>query len=180
GLASAEDFANAGLERELILSDLDFRLDFSSGTPVLRVTSQRPIREPYLDFLVDVQWPSGRVLREYTLLLDLPVFSGDAARGAATAATSMPPPQSPRQRAVDPAPEPSPMADWGDEPEPLASGEQYQVGAGDTLWRIASRLPGEASVHRKMAAIPRLNPDAFIAGNITLLPAVQVLRLPAS
>src|SRR5690606_20184200 len=178
GLASAEDFANAGLERELILSDLDFRLDFTSGSPVLRVTSQRPIREPYLDFLVDVQWPSGRVLREYTLLLDLPVFSGDRARPVTAPSPSMPPAQSPGRRAVDPAPEPSPMADWGDEPEPLASGEQYQVGAGDTLWRIASRLPGEASVHRKMAAIQRLNPDAFIAGNINLLRAGQVLRLP--
>ena len=178
GLASAEDFANAGLERELILSDLDFRLDFTSGSPVLRVTSQRPIREPYLDFLVDVQWPSGRVLREYTLLLDLPVFSGDRARPVTAPSPSMPPAQSPGRRAVDPAPEPSPMADWGDEPEPLPSGEEYQVGAGDTLWRIASRLPGEASVHRKMAAIQRLNPDAFIAGNINLLRAGQVLRLP--
>ena len=173
GLASAEDFASAGMERELILSDLVFRLDFATGSPVLRVTSQRPIREPYLDFLVDVQWPSGRVLREYTLLLDLPVFSGNTAPQARPVSRAAPP--AARPVAAD---EPSPMAAWGDEPEPLASGEEYPVGAGDTLWRIASRLPGEASVHRKMAAIQRLNPDAFIGGDINLLKAGQVLRLP--
>src|SRR5690554_201729 len=76
GLASASEFTRAGLDREAILSELSFSLDLSNpAAPLLRVNSKRAIREPYLDFLVDVRWPSGRLLREYTLLLDLPVYA---------------------------------------------------------------------------------------------------------
>ena len=73
-LASAEDFSKAGVERSYFLSDLKFTpVILPNGKSMIHVTSSKPVREPYLNFLVEVIWPSGRVLREYTLLLDPPL-----------------------------------------------------------------------------------------------------------
>ncbi|MFK7852663.1 MAG: FimV/HubP family polar landmark protein [Granulosicoccus sp.] len=73
-LASPDAFARAGIERSSALSDLTFSVDQSSGTPVIRISSQRPVVEPFLNFLLEVDWPQGRMVREYTVLLDPPVF----------------------------------------------------------------------------------------------------------
>ncbi len=74
-LASQEDFARAGLARTAALNDLTFSVDRSiPGQPVIRVSSARPVVEPFLNFLLEVDWPQGRLVREYTVLLDPPVF----------------------------------------------------------------------------------------------------------
>lgn len=73
-LASPQAFARAGIERSPALTDLRFSVDQSSGTPVIRISSQRPVVEPFLNFLLEVDWPQGRMVREYTVLLDPPVF----------------------------------------------------------------------------------------------------------
>ncbi|WP_160152950.1 FimV/HubP family polar landmark protein [Microbulbifer sp. ALW1] len=78
-LANAEDFERAGVERTYSLDDLSFDVDYSSGQPVVRISSRTPMREPFLNFLVETRWPSGRLLREYTLLMDLPAFSTNTA-----------------------------------------------------------------------------------------------------
>ena len=75
-LASLKEFERAGIERPLELSYLKFKVvEKGDGNAYIKVYSERPIREPFLDFLVDIDWPSGRLLREYTLLLDPPIFS---------------------------------------------------------------------------------------------------------
>nr|WP_010133068.1 FimV/HubP family polar landmark protein [Microbulbifer agarilyticus] len=78
-LASLEDFERAGVERGYSLDGIRFDVDYSSGQPMVRITSRSPIREPFLNFLVETRWPSGRLLREYTLLMDLPAFSTNTA-----------------------------------------------------------------------------------------------------
>ena len=78
-LASPEDFERAGVDRTYLLTELQFDVDYSSGAPVIRITSREPIREPFLNFLVETRWPSGRLLREYTLLMDLPAFASNPA-----------------------------------------------------------------------------------------------------
>ncbi|MCQ3829412.1 hypothetical protein HXX02_08130 [Microbulbifer elongatus] len=78
-LASTEDFERAGVDRGYALDGIRFDVDYSSGQPVVRITSRTPIREPFLNFLVETRWPSGRLLREYTLLMDLPAFSTNTA-----------------------------------------------------------------------------------------------------
>ena len=61
GLAPPEDFQNAGIDRDFQLADLKFRVDLANpNRPLIRVSSLRPIREPYLNFLVELRWPSGR------------------------------------------------------------------------------------------------------------------------
>lgn len=80
GLAEKKDFAAAGVERTFLISQLRFRVRFrDDGTGYIKVTSGKPIREPFLNFLVEVHWPSGRLLREYTLLLDPPMYRDSAA-----------------------------------------------------------------------------------------------------
>jgi len=49
------------------------------GAPYVKLSSERPVREPFLNFILEAQWPSGKLLREYTVLLDLPVFSDEPA-----------------------------------------------------------------------------------------------------
>jgi len=87
-LASPEDFVKAGVDRQYFLTDLKFTPVLKpNGKSVIRVTSSKAVREPYLNFLVEVLWPNGRLLREYTLLLDPPLLlpANDSGRCSATA-----------------------------------------------------------------------------------------------
>ena len=73
-LASPDAFARAGIERTSALKNLRFSVDQSSNAPVIRISSTQPVVEPFLNFLLEVDWPQGRMVREYTVLLDPPVF----------------------------------------------------------------------------------------------------------
>ena len=180
-LATPEDFTKAGVDRQYFLSDLKFTPVLKpNGKSFIRVTSSKPVREPYLNFLVEVLWPNGRLLREYTLLLDPPLYSPQTTAAAApqmplAAPTTRPlvAPLRAAQPAVAPATRPAaePSA-----PAKLDSNE-YKTTGSDTLWEIARRVPG-GSVHQTMLAIQELNPQAFIGGNINRLKSGQVLRLP--
>jgi len=181
-LASPEEFVKAGVDRQYFLTDLKFTPVLKpNGKSVIRITSSKTVREPYLNFLVEVLWPNGRLLREYTLLLDPPLYSPQTAVAAAPqlpVAAPAPRPAStpaPAPRGVAPAPAPRPAA-----PVPAAraiSGSEYKTTANDTLWEIAQRVGG-GSVNQTMLAIQDLNPDAFIGGNINRMKSGQVLRLP--
>lgn len=179
-LASPEEFVKAGVDRQFFLTDLKFTPVLKpNGKSVIRVTSSKVVREPYLNFLVEVLWPNGRLLREYTLLLDPPLYSPQTAVAASPRLPVATP--APRPAAVQaspgaaPAPAPRPSA-----PAPAAraiSGSEYKTTANDTLWEIAQRVGG-GSVNQTMLAIQDLNPDAFIGGNINRMKSGQVLRLP--
>ncbi|WP_101759540.1 FimV family protein [Oceanicoccus sp. KOV_DT_Chl] len=79
-LASNSDFANAGVSREFFLTNLKFKVVMDGkGGGVIKVFTREPVLEPYLNFLIEAHWPSGRLMREYTVLLDLPVFSDSEA-----------------------------------------------------------------------------------------------------
>lgn len=174
GLGSPRDFKNAGVERLFLLTDLNFSVDLANrAQPVLRITSKKPIREPYLNFLVEVQWPTGRLVREYTLLLDLPVYASER-----TAAKKIEAASSGSQLRSTPA-SPKPASNTPSSQTPVAGDGQYSVNAGDTVWAIAQRIrPRQATMNQTMAAIKQLNPDAFINDNINLLKKGAVLRLP--
>ncbi len=73
-LASREEFSRAGIDRPYMLNSLRFVAEMRDGVPFIKVTSNKPVREPYLNFLVEVDWPKGHMMREYTILLDPPVF----------------------------------------------------------------------------------------------------------
>jgi pilus assembly protein FimV len=157
-LASAEDFAKAGVDRQAFLNDLSFTpVINASGKSILRVTSSKPLSEPMVKFLVQVMWPNGRLLRDYSVLLDPSKFSPQTADAAA-----------------QPAPAQSVTAPVTGASKPT----QYTTTPRDTLWEIAAKARNGGSIQQTMLAIQALNPDAFINGNINLLKTGQVLRMP--
>jgi pilus assembly protein FimV len=176
-LATSAEFAQAGVGRMAILDDLTFTPVVNpGGKSVLRITSTKPIRDPYVKFLVQVLWPNGRVLREYSLLLDPPKFSPQAAAAAAqlpSTAPSTAPAQAPAAQTPSPAPAQPPVAPAS------PKYTEYTTANNDTLWEIAERVRNGGTVQQTMLAIQALNPDAFIAGNINRLKKGQVLRLPS-
>ena len=183
-LASPEEFVKAGVDRQYFLTDLKFTPVLKpNGKSVIRVTSSKAVREPYLNFLVEVLWPNGRLLREYTLLLDPPLYSPQTTVAAAPQLPIAAPAPAPRP-AVSPATAPASAAPASAPraaaPAPASraiSGNEYRTTANDTLWEIAQRVGG-GSVNQTMLAIQDLNPDAFIGGNINRMKSGQVLRLP--
>ncbi len=195
-LGSPEDFSKAGVDRAYFLTGLKFTpVVNANGKSVIRVTSSQPVREPYLNFLMEVLWPNGRLLREYTVLLDPPLYAptptitATAAVAAAPAVVRPAPqpiaraPQAPVTAA--PATRSAPAAAPVAASAPVASAGkldgQYTSSKNDTLWEIALRArPAGASVHQTMLAIYDLNTGAFIDGNINRLKSGQVLRLPTA
>lgn len=158
-LASSQAFVDAGVDRQAFLNDLVFTPVINpSGRSVVRVTSSKPLPESYVRFLLQVQWPNGRLMRDYSVLLDPAKFD----QPAATA---------PAPRVLAPA-SPAPAA-------PAASkAAQHTTTSRDTLWEIAAKNRNGGSIQQTMLAIQALNPDAFIDGNINRLKTGQVLRLP--
>jgi pilus assembly protein FimV len=151
-LAPPDAFAKAGVSRDGYLNDLVFTpVINATGRSVIRVTSSQPLSAPMVKFLVQVVYPAGRLMRDYSVLVDPARFSPQAA-------------------AAQNAPRPAVTG-------ANATG-QYTTTARDTLWEIAARYRNGASVQQTMLAIQALNPDAFIDANINRLKSGQVLRLP--
>jgi pilus assembly protein FimV len=190
-LASAEVFQRYGLDRPAYLNSIEFRVGRGQdGRSVLLVRSSEAIGEPFVSFLVDVNWSRGRLLREYTVLLDPPVMAaaGDGpAPAVVMAPTSMPspaviaaPPSMPAPAESAPPPvesAPPPVADAA----PAADGSTYTVQSGDTLYRIASSYAGgdHQATQRMMIGMFRASPEAF-NGNINRLRAGAILRIPGT
>ncbi len=195
GIASREDFDRIGVDKVYFLSDLKFKVVLArSGPSKIIISSSKPVREPYLNFVVEAQWPSGKLLREYTLLMDLPVF-GDSAptpvQSTTTAPTYSQPSTTTSTQTMDSEynPRSSYTPDGGSarprsqsqQPvTPTYTGDAYEVAANDTLWEIAARVrPSRSvSIQQTMLAIQAQNPQAFINNNINLLKKGQILRIP--
>ena len=94
-LASADVFSRVGIDRPAFLNSLKFVPAIKNGKPIIRVTSSAPISEPFLNFLLEVSWPQGQLLKEYTVLLDPPVLmnAGSASTENAAAVRAEPKPQ---------------------------------------------------------------------------------------
>ena len=167
-LASQADFERAGVEREFFLTSITFKVE---GNRIV-LSSREPVNEPFLNFLVELNWPSGRVLREYTLLLDPPVFEETSYSPAVRAPAAV------AETVELPAPV-TPVAVNRWDSEPAAAGT-YKVQKDDTLWDIALQTRPSAAItaQQMMIALQQQNPDAFIGGNINRLKSHQVLQIP--
>ena len=154
-LASIDDFDRLGLDRHYSLSRLLFEPDFSDPSrPIIRITTQEPVVEPYLSFLLELKWPEGRILREYTVFLDLPPRAEQRA------------PQRGTQR-----------------PSAQGIGEvgstQYRIAPNDTLGAIAQAFkPTGISTDQMMLAIKSANPESFVRNNINGIRAGVMIDIP--
>ncbi len=180
-LAAPDAFAKAGIDRPLFLTK--FRFDVTrnaQGKPVLMVTSRKPVREPFLDFMLELSWSKGRLLREYTVLIDPPATMPAAAPAVAQApaTTAAPSHTAPVPRASTPAPAP---AAYSRAPVSAAPGEYGPTRRNDTLWKIAEQVRPDTgvSIEQTMLGLLRANPQAFFGNNINNLKAGYILRVPS-
>lgn len=200
-MATTEDFDRLGLDRSYFLTTLKFEVIVDpKGGGYIEITSEEPVLEPYLDFVIEARWPSGRLLREYTVLVDPPAYASGTKIISARQQISAPEggegssaeKKSQREQTevttgtvvqVDDsgaAPRDTRNRNFGSEAsaEP-SSGDKYLIKRNDTLWTIASRArPSGATVQQTMVEIQRLNPGAFIGGNINRIKAGYVIYLP--
>ena len=180
--ASRRDYERLGISRDHFLSNLRFDVGTGpDGRLVINVSSRQPVREPFLNFLVEVVWPNGRVMREYSVLLDPPVYAEHLTRAPAVAAPTTAPQISAQREVATPTRQPDRAM-----PRPTTTTRVSQnnfgpTGASDTLWGIALAVRPDESVtpQQVMLALQDLNPDAFIDGNINRMKRGQVLRIPS-
>lgn len=211
GLASAADFERVGLNRARLTVPLEMAVTTNArGQTVIKVTTKDAVREPLIDFLIVANWTKGKVLREYTILLDPPITAPPARGSTATVAPvaekpaaaaqplaepKAPPPkparpepkppvaaapQKPPKAAPPPAPAPTPA------PKPAAqatAGNDYgPVAEGETLSEIAraTRPDEKTNINQMMLALLKANPKAFYQDNINALKRGAILRMPTS
>lgn len=191
GLAPVARFEAAGIPFNRVLLDLNFDLvGAESGAHEVRVTTVDPVREPMLDFLVELNWSAGQLVREFTVLLDPPTYV------AANAPTPILPPVPAPEVPMTPLPAPTPrktapieIAAVSNAPVPtrealvprVRDGGYGPIRSGETLYSVARRLkPAGIDVNQMMLALYRANPGAFIRGNINVMMEGSTLRIPSS
>ena len=205
-LASPTTFERVGLPRpQGLVNELDFSVALDEARrPVVRVTSRTPVDVPAVNFLIEVDWGQGRLVREYSALVstpgtlaaaEQPVIDAPVAAPADTIARSVEPvvaatPEpAPAEQAPTPPPPPTrpapaPAAAVAATPAPqVAPGDALApVRRGQSLSQVAAPLAREQgyTLDQAMVALLRANPEAFINGNINLLKQGAVLRVPES
>lgn len=185
-LASPEAFAQAGLQYSAALTGLRLAVEPRDGRTFIRVTSSQPVNEPFVDLLIELNWNGGKLLREYTFLLDPPTVAGSPAPAASSAQAA----PAAEARSSQAAPAGSASSAPAARATPQVAGRtteagraqtgasQVDVRRGDTLSAIAGRVkPSEVNLDQAMIAIYKANPTAF-AGNINLLKAGASLAIP--
>lgn len=166
-LASQADFERAGVDRDFFLTNLKFKVEKNKVV----LTTREPVNEPFLNFLVEVNWPTGRALREYTVLLDPPTFAETKYQPLV-----MTPSSSVEEVEIAQPMKPALVNHWNDD----AEAGSYKVQPLDTLWSIAlqTRPSSDITPQQMMVAIQQENPEAFIGGNINRLKSHTVLTIP--
>jgi len=171
GLASAQEFERLGVARSQFLTQLNFEVQGSGADAVAVMTTEQALQEPYLNFVVEARWPDGRLLREYTLLIDLPPSQTNDNASIAAAASSSP---------VVATEEELPVA-AGNIQEDIRPGGAYLVRNADTLWRIAFvARPEGVTMEQEMLSIVSTNPEAFEGENVNGLKSGYLLSLPTA
>ncbi len=166
-IANQSHFDRLGIAYEHFLADLTFDVVRDGQQWLVRVRSDRPLTEPFIDFPLQMNWPGGSLIKQYTLLLDPPAR-------VRPARTTRPRAQPTAAARSQPAPTP--------ESESTSNPFTYgPVRAGETLWPIAKRFKPSGVTTRQMAmALLRANPSAFIDGNVNRLRAGSILTIPST
>ncbi len=179
-LGSEEDFQRVGADRAFFLTKIKFEVvGRKNGTAYVQISTTQAVNEPFLDFVVEARWPRGRILREFTVLVDPPVLSNEAPapmQQAAVAPRQAAPAVSQRAPArAAPIQSRATMAPVSHQAGELTYGP---VKYNDTLYEIANAMrPSGVTVDQMMLALVRSNPHAFYNGNVNQLKAGYVLRV---
>jgi pilus assembly protein FimV len=197
-VASPEVFRRVGIDRPAYLNSVSFSPTVREGKPVILVSSNKPITQPFLNFLIEVSWPDGQLLKEYTVLLDPPVLvqAGTAVANNTVGVRAEPKRQQvtpivavkAQQKDVATPPAKQIIAErkvTSSEPSKITTQKRnrtskYRVVRGDTLSKIAKKLRYKGvRKEQMMMALFRANPTAFRKRNINNLKAGALLRRPS-
>ena len=208
-IASEEAYATQGIEKPASHNTIKVIIaKNASGAPILKLQSAQPISEPFLDMLIQVDWASGRLLREYTVLLDPPGYTGqaDISTQTAQAPVVLPsnikssdsmqnnaanggtmasqPSESTKSRPSKTKPRKAKAREAKVSEEAMPAGEtsgaEYVSRRGDTLAKIASDMkPDDISLEQMLVGLYQTNPGAFQGNNINRLKVGQIIRPPS-
>jgi pilus assembly protein FimV len=168
-LAPPEKFDEAGVAWNYFLSKIKFEtITQSNGSAVIKLTSKEALKEPFLDFLLEVSWPKGNLYREFTVLVDPPSVYNPVTIPASTSTENYT--QSPAASFL-------PQSHANGQ---TSEGEYGPTLANDTLWSVAERVRGQsgATVEQMMMALYEANPQAFYKGNVHALTTGKTLKIP--
>lgn len=198
-LASTADYQRVGLDKSFVPANIAVALD-PDNPNIINVTSNGPVSEPIVSLLLDVNWNNGRILREFTILLDPPAYEVSNADVQVNNVVMDQVEEAVAEDSTDNAPE---LQERVDNTEPslptytnedvvqnepasneLQSRDSYDdevyVNEGDTLWSIANRNKmGGLSTNQMMIAIFNNNTSAFIDNNINKLIKGSRLTMPS-
>lgn len=172
-IAPAEAYNAQGLERPGISGAIRINIDKSGGTPVLKLSTRQAVTDPFLDMLVQVDWATGRLLREYTILLDPPGYTASSTPDTTSAPAITP--QTPAASAVTASANP-----FADTPPSAATPRTHETARGDTLNEIAREMQVEGvSLEQMLVGLYRANKQAFDGDNMNRLKVGQIIRAPS-
>ncbi|WP_273672126.1 FimV/HubP family polar landmark protein [Janthinobacterium fluminis] len=196
-LAPADAFRQANIDFNPTLLSLRFAVEQRNGRQYIRVTSPQPVNDPFVDMLLELSWNGGRLVREYTFLLDpADMRQPQTAQVAAPVDRAAPPAAAPAPAAVaagtaapaaegrpegrpERAPRAAAKAAADKAPAKQAAATDYRVKSGDTLSRIAKQVkPTDVSLDVMLVALYRANPDAFSGSNMNRLRSGRILAVP--
>lgn len=175
GIAPREVFRKAGIDRPQYLSELVFTPVLEkNGDITIDVRSASSIKEPFINFILEVEWPQGRTLKEFTILLDPPITMSDVRTTPIELAVSQP---------ITPViPTNTPVASNTVAVVQKAPTQEYgPTKSRDTVWGIAKTLlkNNHTATHEQMMlALYDNNPSAFYKKNINALKKGAILHLP--
>jgi pilus assembly protein FimV len=185
-IATPEAFKEAGVDYGAVVPQMRAALRRRPDSRyVITLSTEQPVEEPFLDVLVELNWAAGRLVRQYTFLLDPAEYKGPqaitappkvAAPEVQPVAPSKPPAVTAEAAPAPAQPAPAPV---GQVREPAGVAGTYEVKQGDTLGKIAAanRIEG-VTAQQMLVALYRANEDAFINKNMNLVRAGRVLTIP--
>jgi pilus assembly protein FimV len=196
-VAPPDAYKAAGVDYNSVLPGTQVELmRRADGRPYLKLSSDRGVQEPFVDVILEMNWATGRLVREYTMLFDPPVTARAPVPAPATSPSLSPaaPPQTASPRAAPSRPVPSRAAPAEPaaprEPRTAAKpaaadgatgADEYKVRAGDSLSKIAARTQRNGvSLDQMLVSLYRGNPQAFLDNNMNRLKSGVVLAVPSA
>ncbi|MDZ4097529.1 MAG: FimV/HubP family polar landmark protein, partial [Methylophilaceae bacterium] len=175
-IAPQEAYAVQGIERRSVHSAIQVDVvKKPDGTGILKLSTRQPVDDPFLDMLIQVDWATGRLLREYTVLLDPPGYQDTQPPVAVTKTTPAVASAPITSTPLAEPPSASPVSAYV-ETEPTS---EYMTKTGDNLSKIAKEMQLEGySLDQMLVALYRSNPQAFDGDNMNRLKVGQIIKAP--
>ncbi len=184
-LANAKDYQKVGLDKSYVPSNIKVELVDNEGEKFIKIYSKGPVSEPIVSLLLVVDWANGHLLREFTLLLDPPLFNQNLSTDNYAQPVQTQKYEAPAKIEETTAEDDQTVSqvDYSStiSDNTYNGSQQITVQSGDTLWKIANNnRSGYASTQQVMVAIFNNNPSAFQNNDMNLLKKGAVLTLPDS